>query len=65
MNCISCHKPIFYCPEASEEMKKKDGCVYSEAGLREVNISGMCEACFDKYTADEDEDEERIDEQNN
>ena len=40
--CIYCHRnALEHC--------------YSEAGSREVAISGICEECFDELFADEDE----------
>lgn len=41
--CYRCHKPAF------------DRC-YSEAGLREVTISGMCEKGFDEICKALEED---------
>ena len=35
----------------------KEHC-HSEAGLREVEISGLCEECFDKLFEEDEEDEE-------
>ena len=29
---------------------------YSDAGRREVNISGLCEPCFDEITAEPEDD---------
>ena len=40
--CIVCGKPAI------------ENC-YSDAGLREVEITGMCEKCFDE-TCEDDED---------
>lgn len=40
--CIVCHEPAL-------------AKCYSEAGVREFYISGMCERCFDEVWKDEDE----------
>lgn len=41
--CISCHRPgLANC--------------YSEAGRREFGISGLCERCFDRMFAEDEED---------
>ena len=45
--CIECKKPFVMGEN-----------VYSEAGLRETQISGECEECFDKLLAWVDEQEE-------
>lgn len=64
MKCLCCKKEIFLHPflnggkYPTEEEKMKSGVVYSEAGYREVQISGICEACFDRITKDTDEDDE-------
>lgn len=34
------------------------GHIYSDAGVREVSITGMCEFCFDEVTAEPEEDED-------
>ena len=44
--CIRCHRPAY------------EHC-YSDAGRREVRISGLCEECFDSITnAAEDEEDD-------
>ena len=43
--CIVCHRPAL------------EHC-YSNAGRREVFISGICEECFDKMFAEEEEETE-------
>jgi hypothetical protein len=43
--CVICGKPAL------------DNC-YSEAGVREYQISGTCEKCFDEMFQEEDDDEE-------
>lgn len=55
--CICCDQPYFCAdpngPVPKEEVKFEDfrpGLIYSEAGMKEVNISGMCEYCFNKTT---------------
>lgn len=42
--CVECQRPA------------ADHC-YSDAGRREFRISGMCEECFDKMTAEIDSEE--------
>ncbi|QNN98073.1 hypothetical protein SEA_FEDE_25 [Microbacterium phage Fede] len=37
---------------------RENGNVYSEAGRREVDITGYCETCFDNITRPPDEPEE-------
>lgn len=37
-HCISCKEPF------------SDSNVFSEAGWREIKISGLCERCFDEIT---------------
>ncbi len=39
--CIRCHRPAY------------EHC-YSDAGQREVGITGLCELCFDEITKEED-----------
>ena len=53
--CMNCKHVPFYVPwhEAMIE-----GHVYSNDGLREINISGLCEYCFDDITSEPDEEEE-------
>jgi hypothetical protein len=41
--CVSCQKPF------SKEN------VFTDAGQRETQISGMCEVCFDAITSEDDE----------
>lgn len=51
--CISCHQPF----KAGE--KGAPGVnLYSKDGLREIGISGMCEACFDGLFEDDDVEED-------
>lgn len=50
-------------PYPTEEDKKTPGVVYSDAGYNEMHLSGLCEACFDRITKEE-EIEEEIEEEN-
>lgn len=43
--CVSCKEPF------------SDENVYSDLGWKEVQISGLCELCFDKIKEYEDEDD--------
>lgn len=43
MLCIRCHRPAY------------EHC-YSDAGRREVSISGLCEECFDEIAAADEEE---------
>ena len=54
--CVFCHKTMFYKPLVGQE-PTTEGQVYSEAGVREVGISGVCEHCFDAVTKDVQDDE--------
>ena len=57
MKCVWCHNEINYLitsidadtPLTMEDISTK-GNVYSLAGVREVEISQMCEVCFDEVT---------------
>lgn len=46
--CIFCKKKVFYVPDFMARMR---GHLYSEDGMREFNITRICEFCFDE-TAD-------------
>ena len=48
--CINCGHEIF---RASSLEERKPGCICSDAGMREYQISGMCEYCFDKLMGEE------------
>ena len=57
VNCgqrITIHPSIFHeaAPKPTDEEKRTPGIIYSYAGYKEINISGMCEACFDEITSD-------------
>lgn len=54
--CPNCKHVPFHAPwhEALIE-----GHVYSQDGLRELNITGYCEYCFDEITAEPEEEEIR------
>ena len=43
--CLCCRKPF------------SDANVFSDAGWREVKLSGMCEKCFDKLFEEAEQDE--------
>lgn len=50
--CINCKKPICI----TEKPTNMEGNIYSRNGLKEYQISGLCEYCFDKtYMELEDE----------
>lgn len=53
--CPNCQHVPFHAPwhEALIE-----GHVYSNNGLREISITGICEYCFDDITAEPEEEEE-------
>lgn len=59
--CISCKNHIFihpyvtfdYAPLPTNEEKSKPGIIYSSMGLKEYEISGLCEYCFDKTALEE------------
>lgn len=53
--CINCGHEIFW---EKSRRSTRPGHIYSEAGLREYKISGMCEYCFDKLTEVEDDGKE-------
>lgn len=44
--CINCGQPIFWGPKEPSH----PGLIYSKAGLKEYQISGVCEHCFDNLT---------------
>lgn len=52
--CLSCKEEIFY---EKAQSAHREGHIYSDAGLSEFRISGFCEYCFDKVTAEPEEDE--------
>lgn len=54
--CVHCHYSIFFAPY---DYALVQGHVYSYDGRREVQITGLCEFCFDKIMAplDEEDDE--------
>lgn len=51
--CINCKKAYFFAPWSEGLI---EGHIYSDAGAREVHLSGMCEYCFDKLTAEPEEE---------
>ena len=69
MKCVCCHNDINYLvtsidantPLTMEDINTK-GNVYSSAGVREVEISQLCEVCFDEVTL---EDEKALEEYRN
>jgi hypothetical protein len=52
--CVMCHTAMFF---SRDKTTTKPGQVYSEAGVREVRITSMCEHCFDEITAEPDEED--------
>ena len=53
--CMNCKHVPFYAPWHEAVI---EGHVYSHDGLREIDITGLCEYCFDDITAEPDEEEE-------
>lgn len=64
MKCLFCHMPINVVVNEplTREIITTKGNVYSEAGVREVEISQLCEVCFDEVTL---EDEKALEEYRN
>ena len=58
--CQNCSATTFFRLDTSA---REPGHCYSEAGLRELKISGFCEHCFDEL-ADEDEFDQDFPEDN-
>lgn len=52
--CLNCGHVPFYAPHDEGLV---EGHVYSRDGLNEISISGLCEYCFDRITAEPDEEE--------
>jgi len=50
--CPMCKNYLFYAPHHEALI---EGHVYSEQGLAEIGITGLCEFCFDRVTAEPDE----------
>ncbi|QCG78311.1 hypothetical protein SEA_ALOEVERA_26 [Microbacterium phage AloeVera] len=50
--CVVCGKQMYW-----DDSDTGEGSVYSDAGLKETQITGMCEHCFDVITMPPDEDE--------
>lgn len=50
--CVACRQPFYYKPA---EKAEAHGHVYSEMGLKETRISGLCEYCFDEIADDRDD----------
>jgi hypothetical protein len=53
--CRHCKQAIYFYPARKAE---QEGHVYSQAGSDEIGITGVCEWCFDKITAEPDEEKE-------
>lgn len=51
--CINCKQPFKGGNQGEPGVN-----VYSQAGMREIAISGMCETCFDIVTAEPEEEDE-------
>lgn len=47
------YKRYTHCLMCKEEFSEKN--VFTEAGARETQISGLCETCFDSLFEDEEE----------
>ena len=65
MKCRFCKKEIHFLPSCldnsytpTDEEKMTKGNVYSFLGMKEVEITGLCERCFDLVTEEEEYDEE-------
>lgn len=43
--CINCKKLVYW---SNYEKLDEEGNIYSDAGMDEFRISGLCEYCFDK-----------------
>lgn len=54
--CNHCSHRMFFDPTIGTPPKL--GQVYSQAGIREIRITGLCETCFDDITMPPDEDYE-------
>lgn len=52
--CIICRKPI----HITNKPDNTEGNIYSQAGLNEYQITGMCEYCFDIAANMEDEEDD-------
>lgn len=52
--CHNCGHVPFYAPHDEGLV---EGHVYSRDGLSEIRLSGLCEYCFDRITAEPDEEE--------
>lgn len=55
--CIECKQCIIWLGELEGPALGK-GHIYSEMGLREIRITGLCEWCFDKITEEPEEPDE-------
>jgi hypothetical protein len=53
--CPMCKNYLFFAPHDEALI---EGHVYSNDGLREIRITGYCEFCFDRVTAEPEEEEE-------
>lgn len=53
--CLNCHAHFDFDKGNNDGAK---GRIYSEAGVREAKISGLCETCFDAITAPIEEDDD-------
>lgn len=53
-HCIECERPFTFGVTTPDYQAT----VYSMAGARETQITGMCEACFDEICADIEGDDE-------
>jgi len=52
--CPMCKNYLFYAPHDEALI---EGHVYSPEGLAEIGITGLCEFCFDRVTAEPNEEE--------
>jgi hypothetical protein len=57
--CTNCGESLKWVPEKEfKVVGRESGDVYSEAGRREIGITGTCEFCWDHVLFAEEEDEE-------
>lgn len=54
LRCFMCKCKPFY---VENDKALVPGHVYSQSGMDEFGISGLCEYCFDKAFSEDDEDE--------
>lgn len=55
--CVECGKKFIFINTVDSELEGYYN-VYSEYGVKETQISGLCELCFDSLTGEYDEDDD-------